>query len=169
MELQQGGGIRIMCKNIYWNVIAAAYLSRTVERYAGREACLYVNLYIAGTGLEKRYAGSERVQELTASLFLGGSQGEPREEPAGVRRCAAGQGAQLCCDSFGLRAPAKKVRRQTMPAMYVFIHCGHRRFNRPTRRSGARARAEHQFFGGAQGEPRDHPAGVRRSAAGQGT
>ena len=69
MAHQHGGGIQIMCGIICSNVIVAAYLSRTVERYAVREACLYVNLYIAGTGLEKRYAGSERAQDLTAELF----------------------------------------------------------------------------------------------------
>ena len=62
MALQHGGGTRIMFEIIYWNVIAAAYLSRTVERYPGREACLYVNSYIEGTGFEKRYACSERAQ-----------------------------------------------------------------------------------------------------------
>ena len=77
MALHQGAGARIMCKFMYQSVIAAAYLSRTVKRYAGREACLYVNLCIAGAGLEKRYAGSERTQELAASLFLGDAQGEP--------------------------------------------------------------------------------------------
>ena len=59
-----------------------------MKRYAGREACLYVNLYIAGTGLEKRYAGSERAQELAAALFLQVSWEEPTGMDVSAGHCS---------------------------------------------------------------------------------